>query len=352
MAVAVDCESPCNHGLFLYREDGTMSPQLAKLIADYQASIATAVALLYRSGIDMPSSGMAWASMDIPARGTLDGGQAYFKHGAGCKVWLETGAVDFDFGRAGEIGGVDIWWLGQFAKDRLASYGFASSEALTEAFEAEVAKGALSGSPYGLFYLADVPRVYAQDIDCRSEGDELPARNLDRVLSLHSHYFQSADLMQSNYNKLDKKWDSDGELSQRSRIDMRIYLSTWIGYLAVCCEGWQQLGMRRLLKSERPESFHSLLPMADALGRMMNVHGSPLRKFRNDVFHLRQSPQHARQFLEQDARRLVWARDMHSAMAEFFSGYRIECEVHYARNDRKGEFQLRRKAKRRVLAKA
>lgn len=92
-----------------------MNSGLARLIADYQASVREAVALLNKSGIPLPTSNTEWTGVDIPARGVLDGGVSYFKHGYGCAVRLPGGVVDFDFGANGEIDGFDSWRLVSYA---------------------------------------------------------------------------------------------------------------------------------------------------------------------------------------------------------------------------------------------
>ena len=132
-----------------------MNNQLALLISDYQASVASAVDLMQRSGIPRPPTNTDWAGTDIPQRGELEGGVRYFKHGYGCAVHLPTGTVDFDFGALGEIGGFDAWRLAGFAGDRLSAYGFADEDALNESFKAEIAAGSLVYSGYILYYVAD-----------------------------------------------------------------------------------------------------------------------------------------------------------------------------------------------------
>ena len=132
-----------------------MNNQLALLISDYQASVASAVDLMQRSGIARPPSNTDWVGTDIPQRGELEGGVRYFKHGYGCAVHLATGTVDCDFGAQGEIAGFDAWRLASFAGDRLSAYGFVDEDALTECFKAEVAAGSLVYSGYILYYVAD-----------------------------------------------------------------------------------------------------------------------------------------------------------------------------------------------------
>lgn len=132
-----------------------MDDRLARLIADYQAAVRTAVALMRDSGVALPDSNMGWALNRMDHRGVLAGGIPYFKHGYGCAVTLPGGVVDFDFGEHGQIDGFDAWRLTGFAGPRLGEYGFADEAALKACFHAEVAAGSLVGSGYILYYLAN-----------------------------------------------------------------------------------------------------------------------------------------------------------------------------------------------------
>ena len=127
---------------------------LAQLICDYQGAVRTAVALLEGSGIPKPATPDAWAGLDIPQRGELQGGVRYFKHGYGCAVNLPSGKVDFDFGAEGKIDGFDLWRLVGFAEGRLITYGFSSEQDVKSAFQLAEQSGEIVRSDYILFYLA------------------------------------------------------------------------------------------------------------------------------------------------------------------------------------------------------
>ncbi len=183
--------------------------------------------------------------------------------------------------------------------------------------------------------------LYAIDTDCRTPEDMLPCRNHDRVLTLQIHYFETADLIFKNYNKLNQKMTRNGHLSQREKFDMGIYLSTWLGFLGVVCEGFKSLNMRLLLDNERPREFKELLPISDSIGRLMKEHSNSLRIFRNNVFHLRENTGFIHHFFDKEVKRLPWAHELHIALSDFFSQYRIFCEVHYVINGRKGESNMK-----------
>jgi hypothetical protein len=288
----------------------------------------------------MPYSSSAWIEADIPVRGALENGARYFKHGRGCRVLFDAGEVDFDFGEEGEIDGFDLWRLVQFAGDRLVDYGFQSGAMVEEQLAIAVAAGDVVFSGSCLYYVADSKRVLATEFDSRLPGDLLPSRNQDLILSLYTHYFLAADLMLTNYQKLDRKLETSGKLSRKNEVDMRVYFFSWLGFLAVTCEGFKNMNVRELLTNDRPDSFKEMLAMSDALGKMIKIHWDPLREFRNNVFHLRKSSEKVRQFFSQGADRLTWSRELHQALHEFFSVYRISCEVHYMVNKRRGEMDF------------
>lgn len=75
----------------------------------------------------------------------------------------------------------------------------------------------------------------------------------------------------------------------------------------------------------------------------MKEHADSLREFRNKVFHLRENTDFVHNFFDKKLERLPWARELHMALAELFSQYRVLCEVYYVMNGRKGESDLIRK---------
>lgn len=317
-----------------------MDNKLTNLIKHYHESIQSAVKIMKRSGIRMPSSSLDWIEMDIPFRGKLEGGIEYLKHGVGCLVFLKAGEVDFDFGEHGEIGGINTWWLSNFAKGRLDNYGFSCKNEIEAYIQCALDTGELEISPSGLCYVANAPRMYATDIDCTLVNDKLPDKNLDRVFTLQSHYFQTAVVMFEQYEKLRKKKKKYSILNQRDSVDLGIYLCTWLGFLAVTCEGFKKLKMYILLENERPESFKELIPLSNSLSKVIKKHSDPLRKLRNNIFHLRENSEVIRQFFIHEDNRLIWAKELHMLFEGFFSQYRILSEVHYVINNRKGESSL------------
>lgn len=318
-----------------------MDKNLERLITEFQSRVRDAVALMYRSGMTMPNSSFAWLRADIPPTGILDGGIEYFKHGAGCEVRLKTGAVDFDFGESGEIDGFDLWRLTKFTRGRLPFFSFDNAEQIEQSFNAAVACSDLDPSRGGLYYLAGTSRMLAIDIDSTQPGDTLPSQNHDMVMTLYAHYFEAADLMRENFEKLDAKLKKRGKLSRNDEVQNRIYFLTWLGFLWATCEGFtKKINMHRLLTDERPHNFKELLPESDALGKLIKAHFHPLREVRNNVFHLRDNPEKIRKFFSKEADRLSWALELHDALKRFFSNYRIQCAVHYAMNSRKGELDI------------
>jgi hypothetical protein len=118
-----------------------MTAELRSLVEDYLAHVREAVALLNASGIPTPESSRALALSGVPGTGTLADGSKCRKHGYGCEVVVRGRLVDFDFGQRGEIHGIDLWRLIEFAKDDASLYGFSSAAELKEAFESSTASG-------------------------------------------------------------------------------------------------------------------------------------------------------------------------------------------------------------------
>lgn len=169
------------------------------------------------------------------------------------------------------------------------------------------------------------------------ESKHLPSRDVDEVLTLYAHYFLASDLMLKNYKKLAAKWDQRGRLSQNERVQFSIYFCTWLGFLAVTAEGFKKLAIRKLIQDARPSDFCELIPRADTLGKLLKKHDDSLRRFRNNVFHLRASPDELEQFFNEGPTRIAWAEELQATFDDFFSNYRIFCQVQYVIEGRKSE---------------
>ncbi len=165
----------------------------------------------------------------------------------------------------------------------------------------------------------------------------LPHKNKDAVLTLYAHYFLAGELMLKNYKKLANKKKQRNHLSQNDSVQLSVYFCTWLGFLAVTSEGFKKLGGRKLIEEYRPQEFIELIPKANELGQLLKMHGDVLRKFRNNVFHLRENTEEIERFFCEQPSRLEWAEDLQAAFNKFFSAYRILCQVHYLINGRKEE---------------
>lgn len=163
----------------------------------------------------------------------------------------------------------------------------------------------------------------------------LPHRDKDAVLTLYAHYFLASELMLKNYKKLIAKWNQRNRLSQNDRVQLSIYFCIWLGLLAVTAEGFKKQGIRRLVQDARPPEIVELIPKADELGKLLKKHDDALRKFRNNVFHLRESTEEIERFFHERPNRLEWAEELQAVFGQFFSTYRILCQVHYAIKSRK-----------------
>lgn len=321
---------------------GHMDYRLSNLIDDYLQAVRTACTLMQKSGIALPYTSGEWVETDHSKFITLNEGTAFYKHGVGCWVDLPDGRVDFDFGRLGEISGLDAWRLGNFAKHRDETYGFADNKELIGVFNLAVSQGLLLPLEMNLYRLANQPLQNTTSIDSRDQGDLLPHRDSDKVLTLNVHYFYAADLMLKQYDATNKKWENNQKITFEEEIRSRIYMDSWLGFLAVTCEGYKKLNVYLLLNNERPLEYQELVPESSKLSKSINKHYNYLRKFRNNVFHLRESVDDTLEFLSLSADRLAWARSIHNDLEKFFSNYRIFCECHYITNGRRSESSFSR----------
>lgn len=302
---------------------------------------------MQRSGIEMPDSSYDWVYMEIPMGGELEGGGYYYKHGVGCDVRLPEKSVDFDFGENGEIDGFDAWRLAKFAGVNLRGYGFNTANELDEYVNFLTSVGILIQSLSGQRFVAGEESVYAIDVDGRKPGDSLPLKAKDPILVLHAHQFQAADLMKKNYEKILDKLKKYDHLGINEKIDAGIYLSTWLGFLRVACEGFSTLRIRRLLQEDRPEEFKEIVGQHDVVVKLEKQHRDALREFRNNTFHPQRNFRIRRDFFDSEKGRVSWAQELHKEVAQFFSSYRFKCEIHYFVQGRLSELDLRQNRGRR-----
>lgn len=314
---------------------------LRRLIYEYQAATIDALILLQRAEIRMPTSATDWADMDIPLTGSLDKNVTYDKHGHGCDVCLSGKVVNFDFGRDGEVGLFDAWKLFVFTAKQLKDYGLETYDELEEMLEELGSEGLLKQSSDRQYLVVGDDVRYAIEVDGRRPGDLLPLKSVDPVITLYLHQFLSADLMKKNYEKIIRKWKKDGRISDSKKVEARIYLSVWLGFLRGICEGFDKLSMRKLIIEDRPVEFAELVAQCDVIGRLKKRHGEALQRFRNNTFHSEVDYQVRRDFFDREKERVKWAHELHDQVQEFFSSYRVLSEVHFSLNGRMGESNVR-----------
>ncbi|QXI26366.1 DUF6896 domain-containing protein [Pseudomonas vanderleydeniana] len=318
-----------------------MDKRLTSLIIDYQKAVRTALTLMKASGVALPGTAADWVFTDLSNISCLNDGVNYYKHGFGCRVDLPEGSVDFDFGRFGEISGFDSWRLLRFAKDRHETYGFADDDEFFDCFSKSERSNEIIPLSGVLCRLAKESMEYVYSIGVADVCDALPHRDMDEVLTLNIHYFYSAELMLKNLDLLVAKRKKHKKLSFSEKVNYRIYMSSWLGYLAVTCEGYRSLSMYLLLNDRRPVEYRDLIPECNALNSSIAEHYHALRKYRNNVFHLRESVEDTLGFISSDER-ISWARKIHGELKSFFSNYRVLCEFYYILNERSSEASLGR----------
>ena len=80
--------------------------------------------------------------------------------------------------------------------------------------------------------------------------------------------------------------------------------------------------MRKLIQDRRPADFLELIPLCNEISALLKQNDDALRKFRNKVFHLRDTPKDLLDFITQ-SNRLEWAEYLQSQFRKFFSEYRV-----------------------------
>lgn len=314
-----------------------MDKRLTNLIDDYLEAVRAALTLMQLSGITLPKTSSEWIRADWSNVPSLRGDITYVKHGAGCLVDLPKGSVDFDFGKSGEICGFDVWRLVRFANKGWETYNFTSKDEIHNCFDKAVRNKDLTPLASNLHFVTKNPLEFVSSIDTRADGDLLPHRDLDCIHTLHVHYFLSADLMHDNYKTLANELINKKKLSRDKEVNLRIYLSAWLGFLAVTFEGFKDLKIRSILLNERPHVFQELIPEIDKINSAISKHFFDLRRYRNNLFHVRSSLNDTVAFFAPDKNLLAWASATHQSLKNFFSEYRVFSECHYIMHERQDE---------------
>lgn len=177
----------------------------------------------------------------------------------------------------------------------------------------------------------------------------LPHRDKDPILRLSAHYFHATDLMRKHILLLERKRVRYGKLSYNDEIDRVQYTRLWLACLHSVCDGFCKLNMRATLLHVRPREFLGEVLAADNLLSLIKENLSRLRVFRNSVFHLTDNPKDEVVFFEES--RIDWAEQVHQQFDDFFSSYRISCEVVYLTSNRLSESSIRRDANHRKQAR-
>lgn len=301
----------------------------------------------------MPYSNREWYLRDESNEGQLAEGSRYRKHGCGIWLNLPTGAVDFDFGDLGQTTGFDEWRLDQFSRSRPGAHPTFTSLKLKEWFSDGLSKGELIRSPGGLYYVADVTSGKNGEVDrILTDGCGLPHWSQDKIITLFSECFGAAEVMFNHYKSTKTYGEKNQGLSQSKRINLRVYLLSWLGYLHSTMEGFQSSRVRLLLQQRRHHAFQEAIPLFDELNSLFRQHANDLRILRNNVFHLVTDIDAVDTFLACDEIRLNWATSLHRQLGAFFSTYRVLAELHYFNTGRMAESVIKSVARDRMIRRS
>jgi hypothetical protein len=108
------------------------------LINDY-ISLVESSTLIFENKFGTRDIRRLWHTKVIKRCGRVTRGVKYELHGIGCRINLQTGSVDFDYGPNGEINGFDIWRLYNFARERPSKYKkYCQEENIEKEFEEHI----------------------------------------------------------------------------------------------------------------------------------------------------------------------------------------------------------------------
>lgn len=317
-----------------------MTKNLAKLISEYQWYIASIVNLLKVSQIPTPRTASEWAEKSINPIFYIDVGVKFIKHGYGCTVHSPNKTINFDFGKNGELDGFDLYRLMEFSKNNLDEFGYKCKEEIEEDFKSAESTGSIYYSGYLLYYIKDSLKNLSDEALKEINKNHLPNIGIDSINRLYSSCHLSADLMRENYIKLHNKMESCGLLSINEKVEFRIYFLTWIGYLKETSEGFEKLNIRNLIIKKRPDYFNELIPIFDAINSVYSKIRKRIVQLRNDIFHFKKNNESIDNFFSEGVDILEQCNYLHKSNENFFSTYRILCEVHYFKNNRINESQI------------
>jgi hypothetical protein len=128
-----------------------MLDRLLSFIHEYQNRVREATSLFRKhKGLENPAY---WVSAGLNQSGFIDAEKTieYFFHGAGCKVKLPSGEVDWNFAPEGHVG-LDVGFLSAFSERGTENYPeFRDWEVLNFAFREAISQGLLRHYPAELW---------------------------------------------------------------------------------------------------------------------------------------------------------------------------------------------------------
>jgi hypothetical protein len=130
----------------------------------------------------------------------------------------------------------------------------------------------------------------------------------DPIARLNVHYFDPCHLLLKEYEKArDAKTRTGARTDEMDRREL-CYITMWLASLYAVVEGFKKLK----LQDEKVEGLCAL-------------HLDSLRLLRNGTFHFQEMHHKQTQFFTQ--RRVAWAKNLHYALREYFSEYRVSFRV-------------------------
>jgi hypothetical protein len=155
--------------------------------------------------------------------------------------------------------------------------------------------------------------------------------------------------MYEMFQKLHKKAQIK-KLSEKDTVDRRSLLYYWLSSLFVVIEGFVELDVPALLRC-RPSNFEEIVDRAKLVLDHARQRSPELKLYRSATFHYQKDSEKHRSFLFADGS-LVWALELQFQLQDFFSAYRVNCEVIYMLEGRMEESEIASASKRRRKTRA
>lgn len=132
----------------------------------------------------------------------------------------------------------------------------------------------------------------------------------DPIARLLVHYFYPCERLFDDYRRAKAGRNRKGERTREMDISEMSYLSLWLASLFAVLEGFRELEIE-----------------SSKIDALSAEHWDSLRLLRNGTFHFQPVHNKQSQFFTGNVSRIEWAKNVHSALKQYFSDYTVEFMV-------------------------